>query len=59
MRVPAPATEEYAHRARIAGTLTRGVRRCDLRRARSNGPAKTCLQHLLIAVALNILWIGE
>lgn len=57
-RTPAYAAE-YDHRAGIEGTLSRGVRRCGLRRARSIGLAKTHLQHILIAVALNILRIGE
>jgi hypothetical protein len=40
-------------------TLSRGVRRCGLRQARYIGLAKTRLQHILIAVALNVVRIGE
>lgn len=47
--------EEYAVRAGIEGTLGQGIRVCDLRRTRYRGLAKTRLQHLIIAVALN-LW---
>ena len=49
---------EYHRRAGIAGTISRGLRRCGLRRARSIGLAKTALQHRLTA-AINFLRIGE
>ena len=56
-------TAEYARRAGIEGTLSRGVRTCGLRRARYSGAAKVHLEHLLIATAMNFLrvseWIGE
>jgi transposase len=47
--------EEYAKRAGIEGTLSQGVRAFELRRCRYVGEAKTRLQHLLIASALNIV----
>ncbi len=50
---------EYARRAGIEGTLSRGIRRCGLRQARYIGLAKTTLQHLITATALNFLRIDE
>ena len=47
--------EVYAKRAGIEGTLSQGVRAFGLRRSRYVGEAKTHLQHLMIAVALNIV----
>lgn len=44
----------YAHRAGIEGTFSLGVRSFDLRRTRYLGLAKTHLQHLLIACAINL-----
>jgi transposase len=44
----------YAQRAGIEGTLSQAVRAFDLRQARYLGQAKTHLQHILIAVALNV-----
>ena len=53
----------YAHRAGIEASLSQAVRRCDLRHSRYIGLAKTRLQHVLLAVALNVLrlidWIGQ
>jgi transposase len=46
---------KYAQRAGIEGTLSQGVRRCNLRRARYSGLAKTHLQHIITAVALNVV----
>ena len=46
---------EYARRAGIEGTLSQGIRRCGLRRTRYRGLAKTHLQHVLTATALNLL----
>ena len=46
--------EQYAARAGIEGTLSQGVRAFDLRRSRYIGLAKTHLQHILIAVAMNL-----
>jgi transposase len=50
---------QYAQRAGVEGTHSQGVRRCGLRRARYTGLAKTHLQHLLTAVALNVVRLGE
>jgi transposase len=53
----------YAKRAGIEGTLSQAVRRCDFRRARYLGLAKTHLQHLLTAIAINLIrfsnWIRK
>lgn len=46
--------KQYAHRAGIEGTISLGVRSFDLRRTRYLGLAKTHLQHVLIACALNL-----
>src|SRR5215468_9226340 len=55
--------EHYALRAGIEGTLSQGVRAFDLRRSRYIGLAKTHLQHILIAVAINVVrvvsWLVE
>ena len=55
--------QQYAKRAGVEGTISQGVRRSDLRRARYIGLAKTRLQHLLMAVALNLVrvvaWLRE
>jgi transposase len=55
--------EAYKVRAGVEGTLSQGIRRCDLRQARYRGEAKTRLQHLLIATALNVIrvvaWLLE
>jgi transposase len=46
--------KEYARRAGIEGTLSEGVRAYGLRHARYVGLAKTHLQHLLTAAAINL-----
>jgi transposase len=55
--------KRYAARAGIEGTLSQGVRRSDLRRARYVGQAKTHLQNVCTAVALNLVrlwnWLTE
>jgi transposase len=52
----------YARRAGIEGTISQAVRAFGLRQARYSGHAKTQLQHILIAVALNMArlaaWFG-
>lgn len=52
-----------ARRAGIEGTLSQGVRACGLRTARYRGLAKTHLQHLATATALNVqrvtAWLDE
>lgn len=53
----------YHQRAGIEATLSQGTRRTGLRRSRYKGLAKTHLQHILIATALNFLrldaWFNE
>jgi transposase len=55
--------KRYAARAGVEGTLSQGVRRSDLRRARYVGQAKTHLQNVCTAVALNLVrlwnWLTE
>jgi transposase len=51
--------ERYATRAGVEGTLSQGVRAFTLRQARYLGQAKTHLQHLLIAVAINLVRVVE
>ncbi len=46
--------ERYAKRAGIEGTISQGTRSFGLRRSRYMGQAKTHLQHMLIAVAMNL-----
>ena len=54
---------KYAARAGIEGTLSQGVRASGLRRSRYIGLAKTHLQNLMIATALNLTrlvgWLGD
>jgi len=45
---------QYATRAGIESTLSQGVRAFDLRRSRYIGLAKTHLQHIVIAVGINL-----
>ncbi len=47
--------EVYANRSGIEGTVSQGVRTCGLRRTRYRGFAKTHLDHMLTATALNCL----
>jgi transposase len=47
--------EHYAQRAGIEATHAQGLRRCDLRQTRYIGLAKTRLQHILTAIALNVV----
>jgi len=44
----------YARRAGIEGTISQGVRAFGLRRSRYRGLAKTRLQHVATAAAINI-----
>jgi transposase len=50
---------EYAHRAGIEGTISRGVRSTRLRRTRYIGLARVRLGHILTAVGLNVLRLSE
>ncbi len=49
----------YAPRAGVEATYAQALRRCGLRRSRYYGHAKTHLQHLLTATALNLLRLGN
>src|SRR6266446_4701166 len=59
----AEGKQGYKRRAGIEGTLSQGVRALGLRRTRYWGVAKTHLQHVAIAAAINIdrivTWLGE
>ena len=46
---------EYARRAGVEGTLSQGTRAYGLRRSRYMGEAKTALQHILTATAINFV----
>lgn len=50
--------DEYKTRAGIEGTISQGVHVAGIRRARYKGLAKTRLQHLATAAALNVLRLG-
>jgi transposase len=49
---------QYARRAGVEGTHAQAIRRCGLRRSRYVGLAKTHLQHMITAVALNVVRLG-
>jgi transposase len=53
---------KYALRSGVESLISQGVRVCELRRARYRGQAHTHLQHVITAVALNLLrlaaWLG-
>jgi transposase len=49
---------EYAKRAGIEGTISQAVRSFGVRRARYRGAAKTHLQHVLTAAAINFVRVG-
>jgi len=51
--------QTYQARAGIEGTLSQGVRRMGLRRTRYFGLPKTQLQHILTAVAINLVRIDD
>ena len=50
--------ETYAARAGIEATHGQAVRRCGLRRCRYVGLAKTHLQHIISAAAINLVRTG-
>jgi transposase len=52
-------TTEYARRAGVEGTLSQGVRAFGLRHARYRGRAKTHLQHVATAAAMNVARLGN
>jgi transposase len=49
---------EYARRAGVEGTLSQAIHVCGLRRAKYVGLAKTRLQHIITAAALNVVRTG-
>jgi transposase len=51
--------KSYAARAGIEGTHTQAIRRCGLRRCRYIGLAKTRLQHVITAAAINLVRVAE
>ena len=51
--------QQYAARSGIEATHEQALRRCGLRRSRYIGLAKTHLQHLLTATAINVVRLGE
>jgi transposase len=51
--------ERYNRRAGIEGTISQGVRSFGLRKARYIGSAKTHLQHLLTAAAINLVRVDN
>jgi len=51
-------TAQYARRAGIEGTHTQAIRRCGIRQCRYIGQAKTHLQHVLTATALNLVRVA-
>jgi hypothetical protein len=51
--------ERYAARAGVEATHAQGIRRCGLRQARYLGLARTHLQHVATAAALNLVRLGE
>jgi transposase len=50
---------EYARRAGIEGTISRGIRSTRLRRTRYRGLARVHLGHIVTAAGLNLLRLGE
>jgi len=51
--------ERYKKRAGIEGTISQGVRSFDLRRSRYIGLAKTHLQHVATAAAINLARVAD
>jgi transposase len=49
----------YAQRAGVEGTISQSVRRLDLRHCRYRGTAKSHLQHVVTAAAMNILRLDD
>jgi transposase len=49
----------YAARAGIEGTHAQAIHRCGLRRSRYTGLAKTHLQHVITATAINLVRVAE
>jgi transposase len=51
--------QQYAARSGSEASHEQAIRRCGLRRSRSMGLAKTHLQPLLTATAINVIRVGE
>jgi transposase len=51
--------QQYKKRAGVEGTISQAIRAFGMRRSRYLGLAKTHLQHILTAVALNLVRVGE
>ncbi len=51
--------QEYARRVGVEGTISQGVRVLDLRWAKYVGEAKTHLQHILTAAAINFVRVSQ
>jgi len=51
-------TAQYAQRAGIEGTHTQAIRRCGLRQCRYIDQAKTRLQHVITATAINVVRVA-
>jgi transposase len=51
--------QQYAARSGIEATHEQAVRRCGIRRSRDIGLAKTHLQHLMTATAINLVRVSE
>jgi transposase len=49
---------QYKKHAGIEGTISQGLRAFELRRSRYLGQAKTHLQHVATAAAMNLVWLG-
>jgi transposase len=50
--------QAYARRSGVEGTISQGIRRSGLRRSRYVGRAKTHLQHIFTAVAINLVRVA-
>ena len=54
---------QYRQRAGVESTHAQAIRRCDLRHARYRGLAKTRVQHIVTAAALNMVrasaWLAD
>ena len=57
-QTPEAFRQQYAARAGIDSTHEQAIRRCGLRRSRYMGLAKTHLQHLITATALNLVRVA-
>jgi transposase len=51
--------EQYQQRAGVEGTISQAIRAFGMRRSRYLGQAKTHLQHLLTAAAVNLVRVGK